>query len=749
VSGEDQLQRARLLLELQKWEEALPLLQELTNADPENSEAWALVCAAFVGLGDLDRALRAAELAVLADPYGTEPHLWRGKTLLARAKKGDCTQGDALAAIREGVEMTNGDTEVRRLAAHALLESGKIEEAEDQLWALLKVLPFDPDVLYLQGEIYRRRGDSQRATELFQQAVFRGPDCATAWAGIGEVRSREKAFQEAAECFYHAVRSDPLEDTHRKRFFECVHAAVERTPAEWLQRFFISFSIVFGFCCVAGFPPALLALIAFIVWGNRAIYRSYLSRALQPMLPDAQAYYHAGAAVYKKEAARDSWQGCGILLLLLAILVGGIWGAGELSRRHLWANLFQIVLVGALLLPWLWGRLAPKPQRVKERYPFRFPGEAPADGAPAGAPLPDAAGLEGQALDHLCAARPEEARKTAELLLAQDPEYCAGLALYSLAALACGDVEDALAAARSVRELEPEAPRSHVLVWLHLAAGGRMEEALAEAEEAGELGPGAAELLSWMVSMLRLSGAAEAARAGRELLEKLAPGSAERYALDGEWAMAEGRLEDAEAAYRKAVALDPESAEHECDLGAVVYARRRRRQALRHWSHALRLDPTYSRAADALNSEITIIELAAGVVTALALGIVGLMPTLAGAARNAWMPWITWTGPLPIAGAMLLTRWIAVRWLAPVLREADRPDPTSAGSVALIGGLPVLLSIHAIQAWLEIARHPGLYRARWPGAATILFLAVYLGVFAWNTLRPVAAAPKAGSPSPA
>lgn len=268
-----------------------------------------------------------------------------------------------------------------------------------------------------------------------------------------------------------------------------------------------------------------------------------------------------------------------------------------------------------------------------------------------------------------------------------------------------------------------------------MAARGEMEAAVTEAN-AGEIGTALEPLLTF-TQLVRWGGAPEAAREGARLLQRLAPNSFEALVAEGELACAERRWAAAEEAYRQALSVNPESLDGRSWLGIVVRQRGRFLEAWRTWNQVLRLEPTNRWALGYLLGELSWLRLLMPNTLSLLLGGIALIPTIQGRPRNDWMPWATFAGPVVVSFLTAILYHLCALLIAPTSRSAWKKygaDARSSITLFFSFAVPVLLSLHALQAWAELALHPAFLPARWPGAATITILAAYTGrvVFSWR-----------------
>jgi tetratricopeptide (TPR) repeat protein len=691
--------------------------------DASDDEAgWCLVAEAFSALGEHERSLKAAEYAVRAHPYDAEGHLWKCRALLALERK-----DAALNAAQAGLEQSHYDHRIRRLLVRAQLACGRTVEALVELGQLQARFPEDSEIDCLTGELALVRERDSEAEAAFRAAVERERDCEAGWVGLAQVRGKRGLRLDAAHCYYEAGRANPQDLSYRSRGVAALDELVDQRLGLVPAIYYTFTFIVGGLFCVA-YPFLIPVVIALMVWGGRALGAWTLEGILKTLVPEVGDYYRRVYPLQRAQNAKDTREGCLILLGLL----GGVLGLWELTRRGLWELTLRLLVVSALTIPWLWKRFAPRRREPKPEPPlFRFPdevlvGEEAPRVAPAAEPLEIA-------WTQFSEGKAAAARETARILLAQQPEDVHALRIYSLASLAAGDGEAGLEAAQRARQVDPAAPDLRALLWLQLAAAERSDEALHEAERDPGERDACLEMLVELVGYLEAAGAAEPVAAGSRLVRELAPGSPQAWKLVGDTAYRGGRWHEAEAAYRQALALAPESSLYLSQLGAVLAQQHRYREAWALWDRALRADPEAEWAAANLDSQLRWALIISAAVVAVILGSVAFLPTFYGQLRNPWMPWATFAGPFVTMGACALLYRPWKRLIGPSLPRSQSPDWPSLLFTTVVMAAIVLLPLHAIQTWTEIAMHPGLFAARWQGAATITLLAGYCVITALRT----------------
>ncbi|MCZ6660955.1 MAG: tetratricopeptide repeat protein [bacterium] len=119
---------------------------------------------------------------------------------------------EALEAYEEAISLDDKSAETRAQAGRCRLRLGRGSEAADDFEAAIAVAE-NPEVSWLVelGDAYLQDGDEDRAAANFQAALERDPNRAEAFAGMGLLYIRNRAYQMARTALERAVELGPLE----------------------------------------------------------------------------------------------------------------------------------------------------------------------------------------------------------------------------------------------------------------------------------------------------------------------------------------------------------------------------------------------------------------------------------------------------------------------------------------------------------------------------------------------------------
>jgi cellulose synthase operon protein C len=154
---------------------AIIQLRNALQEDPENTAARLMLGRLYLQTGDVagaEKELRRAHDAMPSD----ETELLLGQALLALNRPAD---------VVSVVGQESSDPDVRRnkilLRSEALLNLGRLDEAEASLNAVLRAEAMHPTANLLAARLAASRGDLQAASEIVELVVNVAPDSVPAW----------------------------------------------------------------------------------------------------------------------------------------------------------------------------------------------------------------------------------------------------------------------------------------------------------------------------------------------------------------------------------------------------------------------------------------------------------------------------------------------------------------------------------------------------------------------------------------
>jgi Tfp pilus assembly protein PilF len=181
---------ARLLNETGGAEQARQETQILVSRNPRDAEAWSVLGAAQRALGDLEHAEASYRHALTLQPqYAVARH--NLGALLCQMQKAE----ESLLELQKAAELGVSGRELQFNLARALLELGRLDEAEAALIEALRAAPEDLDSHVLLAKLRFMRGDADFLRQL--RAAARRSNRPQLCLALGDLLRRSGSLAEA------------------------------------------------------------------------------------------------------------------------------------------------------------------------------------------------------------------------------------------------------------------------------------------------------------------------------------------------------------------------------------------------------------------------------------------------------------------------------------------------------------------------------------------------------------------------
>jgi tetratricopeptide (TPR) repeat protein len=186
VGRQADMSRVRSLEARSAFREALPLLERLDRAYPNDLEVRLTLAIFLARTGEFDRAEQLARGAVRERPGEAAAHFYLGTVLATRAFHGAsagadvATYEEALGEFRRACELKPGYAVAHGSAGLTLRALGRRAEAVEEFRAVVRYSPAMPDARLELGRELLETGDARGAVEPLEAAVRMAPDNARA-----------------------------------------------------------------------------------------------------------------------------------------------------------------------------------------------------------------------------------------------------------------------------------------------------------------------------------------------------------------------------------------------------------------------------------------------------------------------------------------------------------------------------------------------------------------------------------------
>lgn len=186
------------------WENSWTISRATLRARPDNAALQARLGRLWLEAGDLRKAGSFLEKLRSEAPHEAETWLLEGEVTLAGGRPLEAARAFGRAASIRPEDPSAGGLEVS-----ALLEAGRLEEAEEKVEEYLARHPNSPELLYAKGLSDERRGAFEEALQAYRRSTALAPHEASYHLAQGRAAKRAGRKGEAEEAFRAAIREAP------------------------------------------------------------------------------------------------------------------------------------------------------------------------------------------------------------------------------------------------------------------------------------------------------------------------------------------------------------------------------------------------------------------------------------------------------------------------------------------------------------------------------------------------------------
>jgi tetratricopeptide (TPR) repeat protein len=199
-------QRVSALLKQQKYTEALPILEKLLSAEPDNAEThfylgFALIAQANVTKDDVTRKalrVRARNAFIKSKELGNNESV---VDALIQSIPPDGSEGKSFSQ--------NAEADKLMTEAEALFSQGKLDDALRNYQRALQLDPRLYEAALFSGDVYTQRGDFQQAEVWYQKAIGINPNRETAYRYSATPLMKQGKHDQARDRYVEAYINEP------------------------------------------------------------------------------------------------------------------------------------------------------------------------------------------------------------------------------------------------------------------------------------------------------------------------------------------------------------------------------------------------------------------------------------------------------------------------------------------------------------------------------------------------------------
>lgn len=202
-SPEVMLERARILMAQDQTASAIPLLDSVIKATPQNSEVFFQRGVAYENLDLPEKALEDYDACLKLDEFRTDA-LNNKAVQLAKLKRMD----EAVAAFTELIDLDREDFLGYRNRGLCHFDQQNYPGALDDYNKAIRLYPDDASSWFQRGNVHLAMNSLAEAESDYSKAVDLDPDFAKAWMNRGVVNYRTGKRTRAAEDLAKAQEMD-------------------------------------------------------------------------------------------------------------------------------------------------------------------------------------------------------------------------------------------------------------------------------------------------------------------------------------------------------------------------------------------------------------------------------------------------------------------------------------------------------------------------------------------------------------
>ena len=205
------LAKARKLIEIGRYNAAIPFLASALAALPDNHSALCLMALAHLQEKRGEESLLFAEKAIVAEPQ----HEW-GHRLHALALRRFTRHAEALEAARRAVECDPEGLFPLHVYCIAQLDSKRTGFACDTADRLIALHPANMLAWETSGRVSLAIGEDAQAESRFRNGLAVDPLSSSLWNNLGVALQRQGNHEEAIRCYSESARLNPEDPLAKK-----------------------------------------------------------------------------------------------------------------------------------------------------------------------------------------------------------------------------------------------------------------------------------------------------------------------------------------------------------------------------------------------------------------------------------------------------------------------------------------------------------------------------------------------------
>jgi len=215
--------RAEHLLNLNRYEDAIPIIGAELAKDPQNYMVHYQMTRAFLGLGDLVGATHHSEIMI-----SEHPDLALGYYIKSYIEHEKHNFVEELKMAEQAANIEPEDTDILRRLVQAQMQNGLLKRARETVEQLVLLAPDDMETQELMGDICLELKDYFQAKKHYEAALEFNPEDAGLLNDLARCFIGLKQRKDAIDAMHNALRMTPDSDILRSNLFRTIQSFLDR-----------------------------------------------------------------------------------------------------------------------------------------------------------------------------------------------------------------------------------------------------------------------------------------------------------------------------------------------------------------------------------------------------------------------------------------------------------------------------------------------------------------------------------------
>ncbi len=153
---------------IERDDDAVYVLEEAVSRNPDNFIAYFVLGHAYMKMGDSENAEESLRKTIEVNPDFLKGYIYLG---FFHAREGNYDEAEKvyIKGIRKNEELGNRTAVIHLYLANVMQNTEEYERALSIVYDALEISPDNPGINLLRGDVYWRKGDLEKAEEVYRE----------------------------------------------------------------------------------------------------------------------------------------------------------------------------------------------------------------------------------------------------------------------------------------------------------------------------------------------------------------------------------------------------------------------------------------------------------------------------------------------------------------------------------------------------------------------------------------------------